>query len=59
MDKKTEFDKDYVPKNGSMAPNEKDMKNLGKQMENRRTNKELKQDYDKYPDPIQYDSNKK
>ncbi|WP_180956464.1 hypothetical protein [Bacillus canaveralius] len=51
------MDKDITPMNGSMAPNMEEMKNLGKQMENLRTNQELKQD-DKMPDPIQYDTNK-
>ena len=49
------LDKDYQPDNGSMAPNMEDIKNLGKQMENRRTNKELKEEYGKKPDPIQHD----
>lgn len=48
----------YKPANGSMAPNEEEMEHLGKQMENLRTNKELKSEYDKQPDPIQYDKNK-
>ncbi|MCC3645089.1 MULTISPECIES: hypothetical protein [Bacillaceae] len=51
--KKKELDKDYTPRNSSMAENIEEMENLGKQMENLRTNKELKEDYDKYPDPIQ------
>ncbi|WP_409274026.1 hypothetical protein V1499_04155 [Neobacillus sp. SCS-31] len=53
-DKKVGLDKDYQPDNGSMAPNMEDIQNLGKQMENRRSNKELKEDYDKNPDPIQH-----
>ncbi|MBN8198898.1 hypothetical protein DFO70_107372 [Cytobacillus firmus] len=52
--KKKELDKDYTPRNSSMAENIEEMENLGKQMENLRTNKELKEDYDKYPDPIQH-----
>ncbi|GLB58694.1 hypothetical protein [Cytobacillus sp. NCCP-133] len=51
--KKKELDKDYTPRNSSMAENVEEMENLGKQMENLRTNKELKEDYEKYPDPIQ------
>ncbi|WP_180955040.1 hypothetical protein [Bacillus sp. V3-13] len=54
---KNEMDKNNAPMNGSMAPNMEEMINLGKQMENLRTNQELKQD-DKMPDPIQYDTNK-
>jgi len=50
-----ELDKNYQPDNGSMAPDMEDIKNLGKQMENRRTNQELKEDYQKYPDPIQHE----
>ncbi|WP_059172781.1 hypothetical protein [Bacillus sp. FJAT-27445] len=56
MDKKNKdvgLDKDYQPENGSMAPDMEDIKNLGKQMENRRSNKELKED-GKNPDPIQH-----
>ena len=41
--------------NGQMAPNLKDMKDLGKQMENLRTNEELANDYGKSPDPIQHE----
>lgn len=52
---KKEFPKDYVPKNSSMARNEEEMDNLGKQMEHRRTGEVLKEDYDKVPDPIQFD----
>ncbi len=40
--------------NGQMAPDLKEMKNLGKQMENLRTNEELKGD-GKSPDPIQHE----
>ncbi|MGV3264292.1 hypothetical protein [Cytobacillus pseudoceanisediminis] len=52
--KKKELDKNYTPRNSSMTENIEEMENLGKQMENLRTNKELKEDYDKYPDPIQH-----
>ncbi|WML49808.1 hypothetical protein RCG23_07750 [Neobacillus sp. PS3-34] len=52
---KKELDKNYVPDNSSMAPNFEDMENLGKQMENRRTNQELKEEYGKKPDPIQHE----
>ncbi|WP_210364771.1 hypothetical protein [Bacillus sp. REN3] len=58
MDKK-ELPKNYTPKNGSMASNEEEMENLGKQMENRRTGQVLKEDYDKAPDPVQFDQDKK
>ncbi|MDP4162845.1 MAG: hypothetical protein Q8906_11595 [Bacillota bacterium] len=50
-----ELDKNYVPKNSSMAPNIEEMENLGKQMENRRTGEELKEEYGKKSDPIQDD----
>lgn len=52
---KKELPKDYVPKNSSMARNEKEIEDLGKQMEHRRTGEVLKEDYDKVPDPIQFD----
>lgn len=55
---KNELPKNYVPKNSSMAPNEEAMENLGKQMENRRTGQVLKEDYDKSPDPVQFDKDK-
>lgn len=55
---KNELPKNYVPKNSSMAPNEEAMENLGKQMENRRTGQVLKEDYDKMPDPVQFDKEK-
>lgn len=42
-----------------MASNEEEMENLGKQMENRRTGQVLKEDYDKAPDPVQFDQDKK
>ena len=41
--------------NGQMAPDLKGMKELGKQMENLRTNEELANDYGKSPDPIQHE----
>jgi hypothetical protein len=47
--------KNYVPKNSSMARNEDEMENLGKQMEHRRSGEVLKEEYDKVPDPIQFD----
>ena len=52
---KNELPKNYVPENSSMAPNQEEMENLGKQMENRRTGQELKEDYDKAADPFQFD----
>lgn len=55
--KKNELPKDYVPKNSSMAQNEKEMENLGKQMENRRTVEVLKEEYDKVQDPVQFEKN--
>ncbi|KAB2331071.1 hypothetical protein ACQCT6_05645 [Cytobacillus gottheilii] len=51
--KKYELDKNFKPRNSSMAENVEEMKNLGNQMENLRTNKELKEDQ-KVPDPVQY-----
>ncbi|RSD29174.1 hypothetical protein [Mesobacillus subterraneus] len=51
-----DFPKNYVPKNSSMARNEEEIENLGKQMENRRTGEVLKEEYDKKPDPVQYDN---
>lgn len=53
-----ELPKNYVPKNSSMARNEKEMENLGKQMEHRRTGEVLKEDYDKIQDPVQFDKDK-
>ncbi|MBM7647675.1 hypothetical protein JOC78_000596 [Bacillus ectoiniformans] len=41
------------PENGSMASDFEEMKQLGKQMENQRTNEELKDD-ERQPDPVQY-----
>ncbi|WP_071459003.1 hypothetical protein [Bacillus massilinigeriensis] len=52
--KKAELPKNHVPENGSMAANEEEMENLGKQMEHRRTGEELKAEYGKTPDPEQY-----
>ncbi|WP_199478313.1 hypothetical protein [Peribacillus saganii] len=49
-----EVKKDFVPENSSMAKDLDEMKNLGKQMENLRTNAELKQ-WDKRPDPVQHE----
>lgn len=51
--KKYELDKNFKPRNRSMAENVEEMKNLGNQMEHLPTNKELKEDQ-KFPDPIQY-----
>jgi hypothetical protein len=53
---KHELPKNYVPKNSSMARNEEEIENLGKQMEHRRTGQVLKEDYDKAPDPVQFDT---
>lgn len=47
-----EFEKNHTPLNSSMAANEKEMINLGKQMENLRTNQEL-EEYGEKPDPLQ------
>lgn len=55
---KNELPKNYVPKNSSMASNEKEMENLGKQMENRRTEEVLDEQYDKTQDPIQFNKDK-
>ncbi|WLR54075.1 hypothetical protein LC048_16480 [Mesobacillus subterraneus] len=52
---KKDLPKDYVPKNSSMARNEEEIEDLGKQMENQRTGEVLKEEYDKVPDPIQFD----
>ncbi|CAM3787339.1 hypothetical protein [Mesobacillus thioparans] len=52
---KEELPKDYVPKNSSMAHNEEEIEDLGKQMEHRRSGEVLKEEYDKVPDPIQFD----
>ncbi|AGX03128.1 MULTISPECIES: hypothetical protein [Bacillaceae] len=56
--KKKELDKDFVPRNSSMAENVEEMHNLGKQMEHLRTGEELEED-GKQPDPIQYKDNEK
>ncbi|MBM7694228.1 hypothetical protein JOC77_003672 [Peribacillus deserti] len=45
---------DQVPENSSMARNLAEMKNLGKQMENMRSNEELIS-YGKSPDPVQHE----
>jgi hypothetical protein len=57
--KKNELPKNYVPKNSSMAPNQEEMENLGKQMENRRTGEVLKEKYDKTQDPVQFNKDEK
>ncbi len=49
---KKENDKYAKPLNSSMAANEKEIVNLGKQMENLRTNEELEK-YGEEPDPQQ------
>lgn len=57
---KKDLPKDYTPKNSSMARDKEEIENLGKQMEHRRTGEVLKEEYDKVPDPIQFDeSNEK
>ena len=53
-DKKADTIAESRAENGSMAPDLEEMKNLGKQMENLRTNEELAKDYNKQPDPIQH-----
>ncbi|MBT2759529.1 hypothetical protein AB1K84_21990 [Mesobacillus foraminis] len=53
-----ELPKNYVAENSSMAVDEEEIKNLGKQMENRRTGEVLKQEYNKVPDPQQYQESK-
>ncbi|TMU88293.1 hypothetical protein FGG79_09400 [Bacillus sp. BHET2] len=50
---KHELDRNFEPKNGSMANDMEEMEQLGKQMEKLRTNEELKEDK-KQPDPVQY-----
>jgi hypothetical protein len=55
---KNELPKNYVPKNSSMARNEEEMENLGKQMENRRTGQDLKVNYGKAQDPVQFNKDK-
>jgi hypothetical protein len=47
-----DLDKNYTAKNSRMAGNIEEVKELGKEMEHLRTNKELKED-NKVPDPIQ------
>lgn len=49
-----ETKKDHIPENSSMAQNFEEMKDLGKQMENLRTNEELKK-WDKRPGTVQHD----
>ncbi|CAH0344189.1 MULTISPECIES: hypothetical protein [unclassified Bacillus (in: firmicutes)] len=49
-----EIKKDHVPENSSMAKDFEEMKELGKQMENLRTNEELK-DWDKRPGTVQHE----
>lgn len=49
-----ELPKNYVAENSSMAINEEEIKNLGKQMEHRRTGEVLKEEYNKLPDPQQF-----
>ncbi|MGX6445564.1 hypothetical protein ACWM35_20300 [Neobacillus sp. K501] len=46
-------DKFPVSNNGSMAQNFEEMKKLGKEMENAKTNKELKEEEKLTPDPKQ------
>lgn len=48
--KKTQIAKNDVPQNSSMAENMEEMKNLGKQVEQMKTNEELKEE-NKTPDP--------
>ncbi|MDQ0219877.1 hypothetical protein [Peribacillus cavernae] len=52
MDK--ELKKEHVPENSSMAKDLEEMKDLGKQMEHLRTNKELKES-DKHPGTVQHE----
>ncbi|RFU61987.1 hypothetical protein [Peribacillus glennii] len=46
--------KEYVPENSSMAKDLKEMKDLGNQMENLRTNEELKE-WNKRPGTVQHE----
>lgn len=46
--------KENVPENSSMAKDFEEMKELGKQMENLRTNEELKE-WDKRPGTVQHE----
>jgi hypothetical protein len=50
--KKIQLAKNEVPTNSSMATNMEEMKNLGKQVEQMKTNEELKEEK-KIPDPQQ------
>ncbi|WP_019244025.1 MULTISPECIES: hypothetical protein [Bacillus] len=50
--KKT-FNKDFVPENSSMAKDLEEVKELGKQMEQMETAKELREEKDLISDPIQ------
>ncbi len=54
-DAKADTIAESLAENGSMAPDLEEMKNLGKQMENLRTNEELAKDYNKQPDPVQHE----
>ncbi|WP_409304433.1 hypothetical protein [Peribacillus sp. SCS-155] len=49
-----EVKKNEVPENSSMASNLEEMKDLGKQMENLRTNEELKE-WNKRPGTVQHE----
>ncbi|PCD06038.1 hypothetical protein CMV16_19990 [Peribacillus simplex] len=51
---KQELKKEHVPENSSMAKDYEEMKELGKQMENQRTNEELKK-WDKRPGTVQHE----
>ncbi|MGW6301124.1 hypothetical protein [Peribacillus butanolivorans] len=53
---KEELKRDHVPvpENSSMAKDYEEMKELGKQMENQRTNEELKE-WDKRPGTVQHE----
>ncbi|MGA9289809.1 MAG: hypothetical protein WBV93_15860 [Anaerobacillus sp.] len=46
-------DRKEKPENSSMAMNEKEMKDLGKEMEEMETNDQIKKK-DRTPDPVQY-----
>ncbi|WP_409295003.1 hypothetical protein V1498_17470 [Peribacillus sp. SCS-26] len=45
---------DHIPENSSMARNMDEMKILGSQMENMRTNEELSR-RGRHPDPVQHE----
>ncbi|MCK1993178.1 hypothetical protein [Peribacillus muralis] len=51
---KEELKKEHVPENSSMAKDFEEMKELGKQMENQRTNEELKERH-KRPGTVQHE----